>query len=138
MKYLLFVALVLATSAYGQEKEILAKDLTENFQVKLLAAKISETRGQYLIAKFLETSPKSGRGREFVVAFPAHSFTPHEQTIIAVIKSCVAWDSSKDPYEFHEATGEVIFSIPKDIDGRPLEFKRWFLISIRTKADGKP
>lgn len=113
----------------AEHKPVLANELKDNVRVRLVAARISDRRGQNLIAKF-QTNEKEPT--TLVIHFPAHSFTTHEQTLRAVIRACVDWDNSDDG-GWAPAVVEADFSLPKD--GRqpgaysPLE--KCCLVSLR-------
>lgn len=109
---------------------VLVGDLKENVRARLVSARISETRGQYLIAK-LETV--GDVPQPLLLVFPAHSLTTHEQTLSSIIKSCVR-DIGVRRNEWHPARAEVIFSVPdldaqRDLDNAAC-LERCALISI--------
>jgi hypothetical protein len=132
MRLFFLAVLFCATVTAAEDKRVLAKDITDNRKVRLIAAQISTTRGQNLMAKFVDSDSKTNQ--EFIVRFPSHSHTTHEVTLMRIVESCVDWSAPKDRYEWHDATCEVTFSVPKDAGGYHGEsehYDRWFLLSIK-------
>ena len=121
------VLLLLATESHAAE-QVLAKKTAANVRVKLVAARISETRGQNLEAKFAIVDAKGTT--EIVVRFPGHSYTTHEATLMAVIRFCVDWTRPKDHHAWHKATVGAEFSVPKDAQGRVFDFSHWWLVRL--------
>jgi hypothetical protein len=127
------VAVVLWPTAAAPADPVRVNDLKDNVQVRLVAAKVSEGRGQELMAKF-ETLDEARK--EILVGFPAHSFTTHEQTLMSIIWGCIdhpaprvaGWRKVKDGVE-------AIFSVPKDgIHGygaRGETYERCYLVSLK-------
>ena len=125
------VALGFSPRAHAEEKPVRAHDLKDNVRVRLVAARTSETRGQNLIAKVetREEEPKT-----ILIRFPAHGFTAHEQTLWAVIQSCVEWDK-QDENGWSRVEAEAIFSMPKDGAKRETkpysDLEKCYLVSLR-------
>src|SRR5437899_2389524 len=86
-----FVATVLICYQASADPEkgqvLIGKDTADNIEVRLIAARVDETRGQFLHAKFV---PGKGEQKEFEIRFPGHSLTTHETTLMNVIYSCTA------------------------------------------------
>jgi hypothetical protein len=133
----------IADSEKGQEV-LTGKATTDNMEVRLVAAKVSNARGQNLLAKFV---PLKGEQKEFTVRFPAHSHTTHETTIMNVIYSSTAPRqgllhnlqsspaSIKAPgmdKDWKEASLEVVLSLPKDFGGH-YDFSHWYVVSIKVR-----
>jgi hypothetical protein len=114
------------------DKEVLAKDLTANVAVRLVAARVSEARHGNLIAKFV---PVEGKERkEICIDFPAHSQTTHETTLMNLVKSCVDWSAEDKRGQWHAAGVEAIFSIPKTRAGAgPAggDLRQCYLVSLK-------
>lgn len=129
------VVLLLATACSAADEPNpgagLAKDIPGNREVQLLSAFIGETRGQNLIATFQAMGDR--KAKQIKIRFPAHGFTPHEITLMNIIRSTVDWSEPKDPHKPHQATSAVIFSIPKDAERREYDFEDWWLVSIKPK-----
>ena len=130
---LILLALVLCGSvARAEEPRVLAKDLTDNRKVQLLAVQISLNRGQNLEAKFVDLDSKA---RDvFVVQFPSHSHTTHEATLSTIIRSCVDWREPENQHAWRDTKMDAVFSVPKDAvgyHGRSNHYDRWFLISLK-------
>ncbi len=124
-------AWIFPLGALADDKPVLANDLRDNVRVRLLAARLSETRGRYLLAKCetIEKDPKS-----VVINFPAHSLTTHEQTLKAIILSCVDLEK-QDQDGWSRAEAEAIFSVPQDLGKQPPGkhslLESCFLLSLR-------
>jgi hypothetical protein len=113
------VAIWVVSTAQAHE-QIPAGRINGNMKARLIASRVSETRGQYLIALFkpLEKSD----GEEIEVSFPAHSLTAHETTIHVLVVSCTAsgqplTDRPKPPFParpWRASTIDAVFSLPKD------------------------
>jgi hypothetical protein len=115
----------------GGERLPLAKDLSKNIKARLLEAKLSVTRGQNLIAKFVTTSPGPDPAKEFTVRFPSHSHTTHEMTLMSVIEGCVDWKAGDpDAHQWHPATVTATFSVPAGVEGYVTDYSKWFLHSF--------
>jgi hypothetical protein len=133
MRFYLFSIFVVAFFAPAiaplqAAEPILTKDITDNVRVRLVAAKISETRGQNLMVQFVTLDD---RKKEIVVTFPGHSHTTHETTLMNAARSCVEWtDQQRD---WQQAKLDAVFSIPKDTQGYVTDFTRWYLVSIKTR-----
>jgi hypothetical protein len=89
-------------------------------RVRLAAAKIGEKRGQNLVVQPLTLDRDA---KTLVFEFPAHSHTPHETTLMSVVRACV--DLNKDPHEWHLARGEAIFSVPRTGEREPGQSSVW-------------
>lgn len=123
-------------------KVLTGKDTADNMQVRLVAAKIDKTRGQFLHAKFV---PLKGKEKEIEVRFPGHTLTTHETTIMAIIYSAtgVREFHRKPPShrikdagkvtEWSEASLNVVFSIPKDLRATWNDYSHWYLVSIEIR-----
>jgi hypothetical protein len=127
------VCVLLVTAAASAEDMLRAQDLTDNVRVRLVSATLSETRGHNLIATF-QTEEKEPQTHH--VGFPAHSFTPHEQTLRAVIQCCCF---HPDKHSLGKATVEAVFSIPPPSDRQKLGqagyLQRCYLVSIDLAND---
>ncbi len=128
MRLLGVLLLVYASTAMAEDERILTKDISDNRRVQLVAAQHSKSRGQNLVAKFIDLDSKGHE--EFCINFPAHSHTPHETTLMNIIRSCVDWKKFDDTREWHKAVAEVVFSLPKDLKKYSEHFERWFMISM--------
>jgi hypothetical protein len=119
-----------------------AKVTPDNMEVRLIAAKIDNTRGGFLHAKFV---PLKGEGKEIEVRFPGHTFTTHETTIMQIIYSGTGVrefhrkphtrnikDAGKDT-EWSEASINVVFSIPKDLRATWNDYSHWYLVSMKIR-----
>lgn len=122
----LALALTLAAALGGEDAKILTKDITGNRKLLLTGAKISITRGQFLEASFSVV----GSTNAVDVRFPAHSHTPHETTLMNVVSASVDWTTPADPYQWHKANSEALFSAPTNSVGYVTDFSRWFLVSL--------
>ena len=118
----------LPVAANAQPKSVLTKDVTGNREVRLLAARVSQRRGQNLEAKFAVVG--SAKTSEVVIRFPCHSHTTHETTLMKIVSSCVEWSEPKSRHEWHDAKISVIFSLPKDASGYVTNFEKWWLVSL--------
>ncbi len=115
-------------------RRVTVHDLSDNIRVRLIAAKISKSRGQYLQILVVRLDGAGETGR-LGFRFPAHSHTPHEATLAAIVKSCVRWDEPKDRHEWHQATNRAVFSIPKDAQQPIADFEKWTLVSLQCSQD---
>jgi hypothetical protein len=114
----------------SQGRVFTGKDTANNIEVRLIGAKISESRALNLMAKF---ALLKGEPKEFIVSFPAHSHTTHETTLMNIVRSCTPGPGSgQNWHDWKEATLEAVFSVPKD---RRDEFSHWYLISIRVRGE---
>ena len=109
-------------------------DLSDNIRVRLVAAKISKTRGQYLEIDLVRLGGADETGR-LVVRFPSHSHTPHVATLRAIVRSCVNWNEPRNAHESHQAATKVVFSIPKDTQWDHTDFEKWWLVSLQCTQD---
>jgi hypothetical protein len=126
---MIIVASGFATVLQQDGGRVLTKDITDNVHVELVGARISETRGQHLMARLRPVSADSSD--EVTIPFPAHSATTHETTIINIIRSAVNLRTKgSNPHEWQPAAMKVVFSIPKDPLKYPWQFDRWFLVEI--------
>lgn len=120
-----------------------------NRTVKLIGAGYARTRSRNMGAKFLEVEPNPGT--EINVGFSGRALsgakttvqTNHVRTIDNIISWSVNWRTERwdrfPEIDWREPQFEVIFSIPKDAQGRVLDFDRWYLISIKpSKAKKEP
>lgn len=143
---LAFIASVLVClpepAAPEKGRVLTGKDTADNIQVRLVAAKIDNTRGQFLHAKFV---PLKGEEKEIEVRFPGHTLTTHETTIMEIIYSATGVrefhrklhaqnikDAGKDT-EWSEASLNVVFSIPKDLRATWNDYSHWYLVSIKVR-----
>jgi hypothetical protein len=118
------------------------KDTADNIEVRLVAAEIDNTRGQFLHAKFV---PLKGEEKEIEVRFPGHTLTTHETTIMEIIYSATGVrESHRKPHtenikdagtdtEWSEASLDVVFSIPKDLRATGNDYSHWSLVSIKLR-----
>ena len=128
--------------AIEKGKVLTGKDTADNIQVRLVAAMIDNTRGQFLHAKFV---PLKGEKKEIEVRFPGHSFTTHETTIMEIIYSATGvLEYRRKPQaqnikgggkrtEWSEASLDVVFSIPKDLRATWNDYSHWWLVSIKVR-----
>ena len=115
-------------------RRVTLNDLSDNIRVRLVAAKISKTRGQYLEIELVQLSGAGETGRIFV-KFRSHSHTPHVATLRAIVRSCVNWNDPQSKYEWHQATTKAVFSIPKDTQWDLTDFEKWWLVSFQCTQD---
>ncbi len=141
-----FIALLLIcfpVSADPEKGKVLTgKDTADNIEVRLVAAMIDHTRGQFLHAKFV---PLKGGRKEIEVRFPGHSLTTHETTIMNIIYSATGVrefhrkahrHNIKDAgtgTEWSEPSLDVVFSIPKDLRATWNDYSHWYLVSIKLR-----
>jgi len=139
MRTIPLVFLVLATGVLAGAQEEPARVLTDkikdNHQVRLTEARISQARGQSLEARFVDV--KAPDAEPFWIRFPAHSFTPHETTLMNIVRSSVNWDAPESRYESHEATLHAVFSIPKIARGYVTDYTKWWFVGFRPPGDEK-
>jgi hypothetical protein len=138
MRYIACLAMGLVLLVIGpvraDDKPVLVRDLKENVRAVLVGARHSKTRGRYLIVrlKTVEKEPKV-----IHVAFPAHSFTTHEQTLRAAVLACVDL-TNRDADGWSPAEAEAIFSVPRDDakgpPGRYSRLERCCLLSLRLRS----
>ena len=129
MRYVaLALALIVATALAGEDGKVLTGQITGNRRLQLTGAQISITRGQFLEATFVVV----GSTNTIDVRFPAHSHTPYETTLMNVVRGSVDWTTPTDPYQWHKAKSEVVFSAPTNSAGYVTDFSRWFLVSLST------
>jgi hypothetical protein len=117
------------STAAEQGQVLTGKDTADNIEIRLVAAKVSETRGQNLLATFV---PLKGEQKEVTVKFPAHSHTTHETTLINIIYSSTAPDRDLSR-DLKAASLEVVFSVPKDFLEHPNDLSRWYLVSVKVR-----
>ncbi|OAI49937.1 hypothetical protein AYO44_18160 [Planctomycetaceae bacterium SCGC AG-212-F19] len=122
---------VTPASLVAAAEPVLAKDLTDNVRVRVVAARIGETRGQNLMVRLVRVDDPQN---EAVVTFPSHSHTPHELTLMNFVRFATAWDRDKDAHEWQPMTADVVLSVPKDATGRVTDYSRWFLVSIKARG----
>jgi hypothetical protein len=122
----LILALIVAPAVGGEDAKILTKDIRGNRKLLLTGAQISITRAQFLEATFIEVASTN----TIFVRFPAHSHTPHETTLMNIVKSCVDWTTPPDAHQWHKAKGEAVFSAPTNSAGYVTDFSKWFLVSL--------
>lgn len=115
-------------------RRVTLHDLSDNIRVRLVAAKISKTRGQYLEIDLVRLSGAGETGR-IVVNFQSHSNTPHVATLRAIVNSCVTWNEPQNTHEWHQARKRAVFSIPKDTQGSLTDFEKWWLVSLQCTQD---
>jgi hypothetical protein len=120
------LALIVAAALGGEDAKIFTKDISGNRKLLLTGAQISITRAQFLEATFVE----GGSTNTIDVRFPAHSHTPHETTLMNIIRSCVDWTTPADPHQWHKAKSEAVFSAPTNTVGYVTDFSKWFLVSL--------
>ena len=132
---------VLLVSAHAQQspdhtdtRRVTLKDLSDNIRLRLVAAKISRTRGQYLMIELARISGV-GETERIGVHFPSHSHTPHVATLRAIVNSCVKWNKPKDRHEWHQATKRAVFSAPNDSEWDLTDFEKWWLVSLQCPQD---
>jgi hypothetical protein len=133
---LLWHALVPGT---GQARSVAAgkEDAIVFTRLRLVAARTSIRRGQNLEINVVPAEGKApgATSDTVVLSFPAHSFTPHESTLMTLIGSCVAWSTPESPYEWHRATCDLVLAVPKRAEGYSLDYEDWRLSSFRCQAD---
>jgi hypothetical protein len=103
-----------------------------NVEVRLLAARTSDRRGQELIAKF-ETRDKARA--EVLVRFPSHSFTTHESTLMGLIQGCVERDPGPGGWRSVKGGVEAVFSVPAGGANDRDTLERCFLVLLELKSD---
>ncbi len=129
MRYIaLTLVFIVATALAGEDGKVLTGQITGNRQLRLTGAQISPSRGQFLEATFVVVGSSNTVG----IRFPAHSHTPHETTLMNVVTGSVDWTAPADPYQWHKAKNDVIFSAPTNSAGYVTDFSRWFLVSLNT------
>jgi hypothetical protein len=87
------------------------RDLPDNVQVRLVAARRSEERTVHLIAKFVTTDKEK---REILVVFHTTVATPHERTLMSLVEACVGGCGPGAGPAWRPAEAEAVFSIPKE------------------------
>lgn len=108
----------------------LADETPTPIRVRLVSARVSERRGRNLEVQFERVDNKE----KLVRRFPAHSFTPHEATLIRIIRSCVELNKGESPQDWSLSTrAEAVFMIPPEPHGN--SFEKWRLVELRP---GKP
>jgi hypothetical protein len=126
-----FIASILIgfpVSADPQKGPVLTgKDTGDNIELRLVAARVDRTRGQFLHAKFV---PVKGEQKEFDFRFPGHSFTTHETTLMNVVYSCTATRQNLGN-EWKDASLQAVFSVPKDLRATMNDFSHWYVVSIK-------
>ena len=115
-------------------RRVTLNDLSDNIRVRLVAAKISKTRGQYLIIELARISG-AGETERIGVHFPSHSHTPHVATLRAIVNSCVKWNEPKDRHEWHQTMKRAVFSVPNDTEWDLTDFEKWWLVSLQCTQD---
>jgi hypothetical protein len=97
-----------------------AAPATEKRAYRLGAARISQGRGQNLLIKLV---PIDGKGPDVTLAFPAHSFTPHERELQKAVLAAVPLDESNGHNDWALARKQVYFWLPEE---RPSMAKEWW------------
>lgn len=115
-------------------RRVTLRDLDDNIRVRLVAAKISKTRGQYLIIELARISGAGETGR-IVVSFKSRSNTPHVATLRAIVNTCVNWNEPQNRNEWHQATKRAVFSIPNLTEWDLVDFEKWWLVSLQCSQD---
>ncbi len=108
--------------------------LSDNIRVRLVAAKISKTRGQYLEIDLVQLSGAGETGR-LVVWFPSFCHTTHVATLRAIVGSCAIWNEPQNSHEWRQATKRAVFSIPKATQWALTDFEKWWLVSFQCTQD---
>jgi len=108
---LAIVGLLLVTwIALEAHEPVKANGLSDNVRARFLGARRSEGRGANLVAKFQAVDKPS---LQIELVFPAHSFTTHEATLIALVESCSDWGDAPDYSQWSSVRTEMIFSMPE-------------------------
>lgn len=115
-------------------RRVTVHDPSDNIRVRLVAAKISKSRGQYLQILVVRLDG-AGETERLGFRFPAHSHTPHVATLAAIVKSCVKWDEPQDRHEWHQATNRAVFFVSKDARQPFADFEKWTLVSLQCSQD---
>lgn len=84
---------------------------TKNY--RLVAARVSERRGQNVIIKL---APTDGMGKEMILQFPAHSFTENERKLIKAVREAVKFGSDNSRHEWTTATRNLQFTLPVGVE----------------------
>jgi hypothetical protein len=58
-----------------------------------------------------------------------YRITPHERTIMTIVRSCVDWKTS-DPDGWHPVKADVVFAVPNDVDSFRGDVSKWSLITF--------
>ena len=124
----LALALIVNSALADEGEKVLTGRITGNRQLRLTGAQISLNRGQNLVATFVVVGSTNSIG----VCFPAHSHTPHETTLMTIVRSCVDWTTPADYHQWHKAKNGAVFSAPTNSVGYVTDFSRWFLVSLNT------
>jgi len=125
----LMLATVALAGAQEESARVLTDKIRDNHRVRLTAARVSQARGQNLEARFVDV--KAPDAEPTWIRFPAHSFTPHETTLMNIVRSSVNWDEPESPYEWHKATLHAVFSIPEDASGYVTDYVKWWFVGFR-------
>ena len=141
----LYIAACAATPVTALAGPPLTDKIVGNVKVQLVAAKTSETRGQYLVARFKTVDEPEVR--EIEVRFPSHSFKTHETTLRNLVHSCTARGRPlpNQPQPLYpantwiEATVDAFFSIPKDgaTSGAAGSLDNCYFLSFQVKPKEK-
>lgn len=125
-------------SNHQPSKPLTVNQIRGNHQIQLIDFYFSETRGRNLIGVFQALDKKSNEKtkeksneKKLIFKFPAHSFTPHEATIINVVKWSAPWKEKMNGKKM-ELTLFPVFSVPQD-GMKTYDFSRWYLIRIERK-----
>lgn len=139
MKRAAILVVSLAVLASGLGAALAAEPLTErelpdNVQARLVAARRSPERTVQLVAKF-ETLDK--KPREIVVEFHSTVATPHERTLMNLVEACVGGCGPGAGPEWRPTAAEAVFSIPKT-GARYKEsqaYEKCYLVSLKWKGE---
>ncbi len=126
MLYVIPIILSSLVSAKGD-------DAPKQETYKLTAVRISNHRGQNLELKL---SPLDPKGKEVVLRFPAHSFTPHERKLSQYARDAVTFEKGKDPHEWTPVNKKVKLTLPTGFaDKQHLSYK--ILEEVQIVSDDK-
>ena len=108
---LAIVGLLLVTwIALEAHEPVRAIGLSGNVRARFIGARRSVGRAANLVAKFQAVDKAN---LQIEVAFPAHGFTTHEATLIALVESCSDWGDAPDYSQWSSVRAEMIFSLPE-------------------------
>ena len=132
---LALLAIGLPVNADAGTARVLTKDIVANHQLRLTAARISQSRGQNLVARFEVVGQPNAE--PITISFPSHSYTPLETTLMNVVRASVDWQTPNDPYGWHAATRGAVFSAPRGASGYVTDFEQWWFVSFQTTKNGE-
>ena len=96
--------------AIEAHEPVKANGLSDNVRARFIGARRSVSKAANLVAKFQAVDKPN---LQIVVVFPAHSFTTHEATLVALVESCSDWGDAPDYSQWSSVRTEMIFSLPE-------------------------